>query len=93
MKETHSRSLAKMISWRAVATITTFCLVFIATGNITMALSVGVAEVLLKMSFYYGHERAWTKVSWGTAQQDNRNVTWQESKVSKKDREDLAGFM
>jgi len=30
-----------------------------------VSLGVGLVEVILKMIFYYLHERAWNKVSWG----------------------------
>jgi uncharacterized membrane protein len=65
MSESKVRSIVKSISWRIVATLTTITLVFIFTGKIVLALSVGVIEVILKMSFYYFHERVWNKVKWG----------------------------
>ncbi|MCK5033681.1 MAG: DUF2061 domain-containing protein, partial [Calditrichia bacterium] len=34
-KEKHIRSIAKTISWRVTATVTTFTLVWIFTGQIT----------------------------------------------------------
>jgi uncharacterized membrane protein len=60
-----SRSLVKSISWRVLATLTTVVLVYIFTGGIKLALSVGFFEVILKMLIYYGHERVWDNVTWG----------------------------
>ena len=63
--DTRTRSFAKMISWRIIATATTMALVFIFTGELVLALGIGVFDVVLKLIFYYGHERAWNKVLWG----------------------------
>ncbi len=64
--ESHKRTIAKTISWRIVATITTALLVYIFTGNFTIALEVGALEAVLKLLFYYLHERVWSHIAWGT---------------------------
>ena len=64
-KEKHIRSIAKTISWRVTATVTTFTLVWIFTGQITTAIAIGGIEVILKMLFYYLHERGWEKLKFG----------------------------
>jgi len=60
-----SRSIAKSFSWRVIASLTTLILVFIFTGKITLALTVGFLEFTLKLIFFYVHERTWNKISWG----------------------------
>lgn len=65
MKEKHSRSIFKAITWRVVATLTTTILVFIFTDNFTIAIGVGFFDAVTKLIFYYLHERAWDKVEWG----------------------------
>jgi uncharacterized membrane protein len=60
--ETASRSVAKSISWRVLATLTTFTLVYIFTGQIETALTVGGLEVFVKMAVYYLHERGWNQL-------------------------------
>ena len=64
-KETNLRSVLKTISWRFLATLTTFSLVWIFTGKIDTALTVGGLEVIIKMIIYFFHERGWNKVKWG----------------------------
>jgi len=64
-KETHSRSIAKTISWRILATFTTMSLVYIFIGDLSIAVSVGGIEVFLKMLIYFFHERAWDKIKFG----------------------------
>lgn len=61
----HERSIAKTISWRIVATLTTSLLVLLFTHQWVIALSVGGIEGILKLFFYYLHERAWNKIEWG----------------------------
>ncbi len=63
--EAHSRTIAKAISWRALATLTTMTIVFLFTKRIMLSLGVGLAEIIAKITFYYLHERVWNKVSWG----------------------------
>ena len=63
--ETHIRSIFKTISWRFLATITTALLVFIFTKRITIAVMVGGIEAILKIIFYFLHERAWNKIKFG----------------------------
>lgn len=61
----HSRSIAKAMSWRIIATLTTFTIVYILTRELTLSMEVGAFDVTLKMLFYYLHERGWEKISWG----------------------------
>lgn len=63
--EKHVRSIAKAISWRIVATITTILLVFAFTGNLTVSGSVGLLELVLKTVIYYFHERVWNLSGFG----------------------------
>ena len=63
--ETHVRSMAKAVSWRIVATLTTMLLVFAFTGNLVVSGGVGLTEVLSKMVLYYFHERAWNATGFG----------------------------
>ena len=66
--ETASRSIVKSISWRFWATATTFTLVWIFTGQIETAITVGGLEVFVKMAVYYLHERGWNKLTFGRRQ-------------------------
>jgi len=65
MPDKHVRSVAKGISWRILATLTTVFLVFIFTGKLTLAFGIGLLEVLAKLGFYYVHERVWNGIKWG----------------------------
>lgn len=63
--ERKRRSLAKAVTWRVIATLTTMVLVFIATGEWTITLGVGLLDVVTKLIFYFGHERMWNLITWG----------------------------
>jgi len=63
--ETHSRSLAKAVSWRATGSVDTFLVAFLITGSPKMAGSVAVTEILTKILIYYFHERLWACIPWG----------------------------
>jgi uncharacterized membrane protein len=56
------RSLAKTVTWRLVATSTTILVAFIFTGSVVISLEIGSVEMILKLVFYYFHERTWDKV-------------------------------
>jgi uncharacterized membrane protein len=66
-KELRSRSIVKALTWRAIATSTTMALAYAATGDLKLAGAIGVADVIIKLFFYYAHERAWGHIAWGKA--------------------------
>ena len=63
--DTHKRSIAKTISWRVVATFITGVVTFILTGRLDFAVTVGLADTLVKFLIYYVHERMWARISYG----------------------------
>ena len=65
MKETVKRSLAKTISWRITASLTTFIVAWILTGDYIIGSSIALVEALVKIFLYYFHERSWNLISWG----------------------------
>ncbi len=64
-RELRSRSIVKALTWRFIATSTTMALAYAATGDLKLAGAIGAADVVIKLSFYYVHERAWGRVEWG----------------------------
>lgn len=57
----NQRAIAKTLTWRVIASLTTFFLAWGISGNAKVGLAVGSSEAVLKMFFYYFHERAWQK--------------------------------
>lgn len=63
--ESHVRSLAKAITFRVIATLITVLLVFVFTGSPVISVGVGVLDFVVKLLFYYMHERIWNTLSFG----------------------------
>jgi uncharacterized membrane protein len=63
--EHHSRSLPKAISWRVLGSMDTLVLSYVITRNRVAAASIAAVETVTKIVLYYGHERAWSVLSWG----------------------------
>lgn len=66
MKEGARRSGFKTATWRVTASLDTMFLALIFTGNLGTAISIGGFEVITKLVLYYFHERAWSRITWGT---------------------------
>ncbi len=73
-KDSPTRSFLKALSWRLIASGTTFLVTFIIFKNATdktldealeTAWYVTVVEFSVKIIIYYLHERLWTNISWG----------------------------
>ncbi|MCB9232973.1 MAG: DUF2061 domain-containing protein [Bacteroidia bacterium] len=77
MKDTYTRSIAKTISWRFFATLTTFVIavgVFHEDPDVFgKASATAGIELTLKLVFYYFHERAWIKVKWGKVPDEEKS--------------------
>ncbi len=93
IKDNPLRSIAKAISWRAIASATTFLVVFVIfrrysdkTFNEVMetASVITIADFFAKILFYYLHERIWTNILWGKTWKRNY---WQRSAWKKLYRE------
>ena len=74
---TKRRHFAKSVTWRAIATLTTFVitiLIFREDPNATeKAGAVALAEIFLKMLIYYFHEEVWYKIDWGLEDRRSNN--------------------
>ena len=59
------RHILKALTWRLIASVTTFLIGWIATGDIRAGLSIGVFDFSIKLVLYYVHERVWYKSKYG----------------------------
>jgi uncharacterized membrane protein len=60
-----SRSLAKSLTWRVVALLTTFITLYALSKDINMATIATIITNGVNFVAYYYHERIWNAVSWG----------------------------
>ena len=65
MGESHIRSIIKALSWRVLATIITFLVSLIITGELKIAVEIGLADTVIKLGVYYTHERFWNRLTFG----------------------------
>lgn len=63
--ECRLRSIYKALSWRCIATLTTFSIAYMFTHSIRVSLEIAVCECVAKIVLYYVHERIWSRVRWG----------------------------
>lgn len=57
--------MAKGLTWRCLATATTYLIAWLWTGEVETAGKIAGVEFVLKFAIYYLHERAWQSVSFG----------------------------
>ncbi len=72
--ESHVRTVTKALSWRLIATLVTFTVAWYATGKLTLAVEIGVADTLIKLGAYYFHERLWIRVKFGKLQRPEYEI-------------------
>lgn len=65
MSVTKKRSLAKSLTWRVIAIISTFVIGYAMTGSWSFAASLTVVSNVINFVLYYIHERVWLGVEWG----------------------------
>ena len=65
MMESHFRSIAKAITWRAGGTVVTFAVVWILTRKLELAAQIGVLDMAVKIGAFYAHERIWNRLNFG----------------------------
>jgi uncharacterized membrane protein len=59
------RHLAKAITWRILASLTTFIIGWIVTDDMEFGMAIGAADVVIKIALYYFHERIWYHSGFG----------------------------
>lgn len=65
--ETHARTLAKTLSYRILAAGITAAIAWSLTGSWSIGLALGVTDTVVKLGFFYVHERLWARVRAGYA--------------------------
>ena len=62
--ELQKRTIAKTLIWRVTASLTTFIIAWVLTGDLLIGVSIGSIEAIAKIFLYYFHERIWNNISW-----------------------------
>ena len=73
------RHIAKAVTWRVIASGTTFILALLLFGGHKDALEkatwIALIESVLKMMFYYGHEEIWYRINLGLDNRQKESVS------------------
>ena len=72
--ETHFRTVLKSLTWRVAALAITTTVAWVITDEVTVAAEIGIADTLIKLFAYYGHERMWLKLSFGRQKQPDYSI-------------------
>ena len=67
------RHLAKAITWRVIASLTTFIIGWQVTGSLDFGMAIGAADVVIKIALYYFHERLWYHSNFGVVK-DGKHI-------------------
>ena len=62
MADSINRSIAKSLTWRITATLTTIAIAYFIVGDVSIAMAIGGIEFFAKMFIYFLHERLWASV-------------------------------
>jgi adenylylsulfate kinase len=65
--ETHTRSLAKAVSYRILGSGATAFIFFLLTGRPGLSLGAGALDMVAKIGLYFLHERLWNHINFGRA--------------------------
>lgn len=63
MTDSNKKSILKTITWRLLATGTTFLIGWWITGSIALGLGIATVEFWAKLVLYYLHERLWSNIN------------------------------
>ena len=63
--DSNKRSIVKALTWRALASLATFIISYMLTGDIAAATGIASVQVFVNLLLYYVHERIWNKIDWG----------------------------
>ena len=63
--DTNTRSLVKTVTWRLTGSGATFGISWLISGDIVIAGTIAVIQIVANTLLYYVHERIWNTVKWG----------------------------
>ncbi|MEX0940896.1 MAG: DUF2061 domain-containing protein [Candidatus Babeliales bacterium] len=63
--EDFKRSITKAITWRILASIYLFFVIFLITNQAVVSMNLVIIDAILNIIQYYIHERIWNYITWG----------------------------
>ena len=65
LNDTRKRSVIKTLTWRVTGSFATFLIAWIIGGDLGIASTIAVIQIVANTLLYYFHERVWNLVTWG----------------------------
>ena len=65
LSDSRARSMAKAVSWRITGSFATFLIAWVIGGDVTVASTIAVVQIIANTILYYFHERLWNLLTWG----------------------------
>ena len=62
--DSQKRTIVKTMTWRITASLTTFIIAWMLTGDFLIGATIGGIEGVTKIFLYYFHERIWNNINW-----------------------------
>ena len=59
------RAVVKTACYRLVMVLVSVAVAYLVVGDVSQALSIGVATNVVKTVTYYSYERVWDRIAWG----------------------------
>lgn len=72
--ERQGRSLAKVVSWRVIQTISHTVNGFITTGSWIIGLNIAGWALVINSTLYWLHERGWNRLQWARMQDGSQDT-------------------
>lgn len=63
--DSNKRSVVKTITWRLTGSGATFLISLSISGDVSVAGTIAVIQLLANTVLYFIHERVWNKIEWG----------------------------
>jgi uncharacterized membrane protein len=82
-KETQSRTIAKVITWRVALTTSHLVNAFLVTGSWVTGLQIAGLATVINSVLFWLHERAWNRAQWNRKASEQVFVEGQPRTVSK----------
>lgn len=65
LSDSRTRSVIKTMSWRLTGSFATFMIAWAIGGDLSIAGTIAMIQIVANTLLYYLHERLWNLVTWG----------------------------
>ena len=77
--ENHPRSIAKVISWRVLITVSHIVNAFVVTGSLLIGVKIAGLALVINSVMFWVHERSWNVIQWN--RKENEKIKFTEGQL------------